>query len=90
MTKTTVKKLPIVQAWAGLLALTGISLLLGHSYGHASWMPLLVAAIIWIKGTVVARYFLESHAVHPFIAWLLRIFIAFAPLALLLTAGLSR
>lgn len=86
---TTMKKLPLVQAWAGLLALTGISLALGAHFGHASWMPLFVAGIIWVKGTVVARWFLESRAVHPFIAWLLRIFIAFVPVALLITTSLN-
>lgn len=89
MTMTTTKQISLVPAWAGLLVLTAVSILLGENYGHAPWMPLLVAAIIWIKGTVVARYFLESRNVHPFIAWLLRAFIAFAPFALLLTDSLS-
>lgn len=78
----------LVPAWAALLALTAISLLLGQHHGHAAWMPWLVAAIIWIKGALVARFFLESHAVHPFIAWGLRVFIAIAPLALLITDAL--
>ncbi|HYD95761.1 MAG TPA: hypothetical protein VEC01_10580 [Noviherbaspirillum sp.] len=89
--KTAAEKKPLhLQAWAVLLALTGISLLLGASFGHARWMPLLVAALIWVKGMVVARVFLESRDIHPFIGWLLRIFIAFAPLALLLSAALDR
>lgn len=87
---TILRKLPLTQVWLGLLALTGISLLLGDRFGHASWMPLFVASVIWIKGTVVAHYFLESHSAHPFIAWLLRVFIAFAPVALLVTSALSR
>lgn len=53
-------------------------------------MPVVVAAIIWIKGTVVARHFLESRTAHPFIAWLLRVFVAIAPVALLLTTWLER
>jgi len=89
MTTPTAKQLPVVHAWAGLLALTGLGLVLGHMFGHAPWMPLVVAAVIWIKGTVVARYFLESDGAHPFIAWLLRLFIAFAPVALLVTDRLS-
>jgi hypothetical protein len=44
-----------VFAWLGLLALTLLSLALGERFGHAPWMPLLVAAIIWAKGTMVAR-----------------------------------
>lgn len=87
---TIIRKLPLTQVWLGLLALTGISLLLGDRFGHASWMPLFVAAVIWIKGTIVAHYFLESYSAHPFIAWLLRVFIAFAPVALLVTSAISR
>ncbi|GAB3552308.1 hypothetical protein GCM10027343_37700 [Noviherbaspirillum agri] len=78
-----------VLAWLGLLALTGISLLLGAQFGTASWMPFLVAGIIWLKGSMVARYFIESNHAHPFIAWVLRAFIAFTPLGLILTAVLS-
>ncbi|WP_202962675.1 hypothetical protein [Herminiimonas sp. CN] len=76
----------LVLPWLGLLALTAVSLIMGNRFGHAPWMPLLVALIIWIKGTLVARYFIESHQAHPFIAVMLRIFIAFAPAALVLTA----
>ena len=35
---------------------------------------------------MVARYFIESHLAHPFITRLLRVFIAIAPVALVLTA----
>jgi len=88
--KTTNSMLSLsVLAWLGLLVLTGISLLLGAQFGAASWMPFLVAGIIWIKGSMVARYFIESHQVHPFIAWVLRAFIAFTPLGLILTTVLS-
>lgn len=80
----------LVLPWLGLLALTLVSLALGNRFGHAPWMPLLVAAIIWIKGTLVARYFIESHQAHPFIAVMLRVFIAFAPVALVLTAFLGK
>ncbi|HJV75403.1 MAG TPA: hypothetical protein VJ654_14350 [Noviherbaspirillum sp.] len=89
MTQIATKSLP-VPAWLALLTLTGISLLLGHKVGHAPWMPFVVAAIIWIKGTVVARYFLESGSAHPLIAWLLRVFVAVAPAALLLTTLLGK
>ncbi|QDZ29309.1 hypothetical protein [Noviherbaspirillum sp. UKPF54] len=89
MNRTEKKSLP-VPAWLALLALTGISLVLGQKVGHASWMPVVVAAVIWVKGTVVARYFLESGSAHPFIAWLLRVFVAIAPAALLLTTLLEK
>ena len=78
-------RLPVVP-WLGLLALTLVSLVLGNRFGHAPWMPLIVAAIIWIKGTLVARYFIESHDVHYVIALIMKIFIAFVPLALVLTS----
>lgn len=76
-------------AWLGLLVLTGISLLLGAQFGAASWMPFLVAGIIWIKGIMVARYFIESHEAHPFIAWVLRAFIAFTSIGLIVTTVIS-
>jgi hypothetical protein len=79
-----------VFAWLGLLALTLLSLALGERFGHAPWMPLLVAAIIWAKGTMVARYFIESHQTHPFIAWVIRIFIALVPVALALITFLGQ
>jgi len=73
-------------AWLALVALTVASLGLGEWFSSAPWLPLLVAAIVWIKGTLVARCFIESHVAHPFIARVLRAFIAFAPLALVATA----
>lgn len=76
-------------AWLGLLVLTGISLILGAQFGAASWMPFLVAGIIWIKGIMVARYFIESHEAHPFIAWVLRAFIAFTSIGLIVTTVIS-
>jgi hypothetical protein len=53
-------------------------------------MPLLVAAIIWVKGSLVARYFIESHTAHAYVTWLLRIFIAVVPIALLIIAILGK
>jgi hypothetical protein len=90
MDNTNDKRPFTVFAWLGLLALTLLSLLLGQRFGHASWMPLLVAAIIWIKGAVVARYFIESHLAHPFIAWVIRVFVAAVPAALVVTALLGK
>jgi hypothetical protein len=79
-----------VLTWLALLALSFTGLLLGEWFGHRSWMPLLVAAIIWVKGSLVARYFIESHTAHPFVAWLLRVFIAVVPVALVITALLGK
>ena len=76
----------LTRVWLLLCALTLLSLGLGRSCHGAGWLPLLVAAIVWIKGTLVARHFIESGRVHPFLAWVLRGFIAFAPLALVATA----
>jgi hypothetical protein len=72
-------------AWLGLLALTALGLVLGRGSAGASWLPLAVAAVVWLKGWLVARHFIESHLAHPFIAWVLRVFIVCVPAALLVT-----
>lgn len=90
MNRTNDNTSALVLPWLVLLALTLVSLLAGHRFGHASWMPLLVAAIIWIKGTLVARYFIESNTAHPIIAWIVRAFIAFVPTALVITVLLGK
>ena len=76
----------LTAAWLVLVALTLVSLGLGEWFRAARWLPLLVAALIWLKGALVARHFIESHLAHPFIARLLQAFIAIAPVALVLTA----
>src|SRR5574338_1424406 len=73
-------------AWLGLLGLTALGLVLGHWSAGASWLPLAVAAVVWLKGWLVARHFIESNLAHPFIAWVLRVFIVCVPSALILTA----
>ena len=73
-------------AWLILVALTLVSLGLSEWFREVRWLPLLVAAIIWLKGALVARCFIESHVVHPFIARVLSVFIAISPLALIATA----
>lgn len=83
------QKKTLVYAWLGLLLLTMAGLLVGRSWGHASWLPVLVAGLIWTKGWVVSQYFLNKDDAHPYVAWLVRIFTAFAPAALLLTDALS-
>ncbi len=76
----------LTLAWALLVVLTLLSLGLGEWFHAADWLPLLVAGIVWIKGAVVARSFIEAHQSVPFIARMLQIFIALAPVALLLTS----
>lgn len=77
--------LPLALAWLFLVFMTVFSLWLVRSLGSAPWVQLPVAAIIWLKGWVVARYFIESHQVHPFIARVIRLFLLGVPLALVLT-----
>ena len=76
----------LTLTWLALVALTLISLGLGEWFRAAAWLPVLVAAIVWLKGALVARHFLESRDTHPFIARLLEGFIIIAPVALILTA----
>ena len=77
---------PLLTAWLALVALTALSLWLGRHFHGAAWLQVLVAAIIWIKGSLVARHFIEAELATPFIRNVLRAFIAYAPLALVLTA----
>lgn len=77
---------PLVVAWLTLVALTLFSLVLGQWFHGAAWLQILVAAIVWIKGHLIARRFIESELAHPFIRNVLRGFIAFTPIALVLTA----
>ena len=85
--KTTAANLgSLTYAWLALVLLTLLSLGTGQWFHGAVWLPLLVAAILWIKGTVVARGFIEAQFAHPFIARVLAGFIAFTPVALVLTA----
>ncbi|MBL8437948.1 MAG: hypothetical protein JNM61_07105 [Zoogloeaceae bacterium] len=72
-------------AWLGLLGLTALGLVLARWSAGASGLPLAVAAVVWFKGWLVARHFIESNLAHPFIAWVLRIFIVCVPAALLIT-----
>jgi len=76
----------LTVAWLALVALTLVSLGLSEWFRDARWLPLLVAAIIWFKGALVARCFIESHVAHPFIARVLSVFVAMSPLALIATA----
>jgi hypothetical protein len=88
--RPTARLAPLVLAWAGLVALTLVSLGLGAWLKGASWLPLLVAAIIWLKAWLVAIYFLEARLSNTFIRRLIWVFIAFAPIALVLTDAFGR
>jgi hypothetical protein len=77
---------PLLTAWLALVALTLVSLELGQHFHGTAWLQVLVAGIVWIKGTLVARRFIESGLTTPFIRNVLRVFVAFTPIALVLTA----
>jgi hypothetical protein len=75
---------PLALAWLALLALTFLSLRLGEWFDHDIGLHAAVALVIWLKGALVARHFIEAHLAHRFIRRVLYVFIGFAPLALLL------
>ncbi|MDD5297467.1 MAG: hypothetical protein PHU46_11190 [Rhodocyclaceae bacterium] len=77
------------RAWLALSALTLMGLGLGTWFHGAAVLPVLVAGVIWLKGALVARDFLESGHAHPFIRRVLWAFIGFAPLMLLVTSFLG-
>lgn len=76
---------PLVLTWLALVGLTLLSPQLGNGVGGQEAVQLIVAAIIWIKGHLVARYFIEAELAHSFLRKVLRFFIAFAPIAIVLT-----
>lgn len=76
----------ITTAWLTLVALTLLSLGLSEWARDLAWLPLVVAAIMWLKGALIARCFIETHIAHPFIARVVQAFIAIAPIALIITA----
>ncbi|MEW9897596.1 hypothetical protein ABWL39_03005 [Chitinivorax sp. PXF-14] len=77
---------PLTYAWLGLLVLTITSLYLGQWFHGTPWLQLLVAAIIWVKGMLVARRFIEVEVTHPFIRRVVYVFVSVTPLALAMTA----
>ena len=76
---------PLVVAWAGLVVLTLVSIALGEWLRGVPGLLLPVASIIWLKAWLVARYFLETRLTTTFIRRLVWTFIAFAPIALVIT-----
>lgn len=73
---------PLAHAWLALITLTLASLVLSERFHGVDWLQPLVAAIIWLKGVLVARQFIEVGLSHPFIRRVVYAFIAFTPLAL--------
>lgn len=54
-TKLSADLASMTGAWIGLVILTVASLNLGQWFHGTAWLQLLVAAIIWIKGILVAK-----------------------------------
>ncbi|MCB1956125.1 MAG: hypothetical protein KDG55_10630 [Rhodocyclaceae bacterium] len=76
----------LTLAWLALVGLSVVSALLGGWVARGTAVQLAVAAILWLKGALVARRFLESAGLHPSLRRVLGGFIAFAPLAIALGA----
>lgn len=76
---------PLVWTWLALVVLTLVSPFIGDGLLGPHAVPWIVAGIIWIKGSLVARQFIESGLVHPFIRNVLRFFVAFTPIAIVVT-----
>lgn len=89
VTSSSTGTLALIGAWALLVVLTLSSLGVGRSLHASAWLTPIVAAIVWLKCTLIARYFIEANHAHPFIQWALRLFIVFVPIWLLLTAWLG-
>ncbi len=76
----------LTASWLLLITLTLLGLALSEWFRSATWLPALVAAIIWLKGTLVARNFIGTHLAHPFIKRVVSTFVLIPPLALIATA----
>lgn len=76
----------LTTTWLALLALTALSLALAVGLQGQISLAWLVAALVWLKSHLVSEHFLEASAIHPAIARVIRGFILFAPLGLLLTS----
>jgi hypothetical protein len=81
---------PLIATWLALVFLTLVSVVLSQRLHGLAWLQLLVAAIVWIKGTLIARHFIETQIAHPFIRRITHFVIAFTPIALVLTAFFGR
>jgi len=74
----------LTLAWLALILLTLASVALGKGYTDAGWLPALMAVTIWAKSAIVANRFIEADRAHPFVRWLVRLFIALTPITLIL------
>ena len=88
--KASANLAPLTSGWLMLVALTLASLYLGQWFHGSSWLPPLVAALIWLKGMLVARRFIEIGEAHAFIRRVVYGFIAFTPLALVVVSYFGR
>lgn len=77
---------PLVIGWLALVLLTLLSPGLGHWLHGAAVLPVIVAAIVWIKGSLVASRFIEAGSARPFIRRVVLVFVACSPLALIFIA----
>jgi hypothetical protein len=82
---------PLIGAWLALMLLTLLSVALSRWWVvDVRWLAIVVATIVWVKGWLVARAFIESRTAVPFIRYLLGAFMALAPVALVLTGFFGR
>lgn len=77
---------PMVIAWLGLVTLTLCSLFIAEWLPGMTGLALLIAAIIWLKGWLLARFYLETELSRRIIRWATWAFVAFVPIGLLLTS----
>ncbi len=80
------KLAPLAYAWLALVLLTLASVYLGQWFHGAVWLQPLVAAIIWLKGIIVARRFIEIDLARSFIRRMVYGFIAFTPIVLVIVS----
>lgn len=76
----------LTWAWVGLLGLTVFSLLLGQTMHGQTRLEWCVALLVWAKAWMVSEYYLEARTAHPFIRRVIRGFILFAPIGLVLSS----
>lgn len=75
-------------AWLALLALTGLSVAAaGHAHqgGSRLAMTALVALIAATKAGLLARHYLEVHQASPVFRWVVGLFSALVPVALVIS-----
>lgn len=78
------------SAWLWLLAITVVCLALAVTErGALPWVGWLVAALVWGKAHILAHHYLEVADAGKVFGRIVHVFIALAPLALILTAWLE-